>query len=855
MMNQSVSRNAPRRRWLKGLVVLVLLIGLCLSGIFFYFYSQATDQLDQWLAGVNRKVNPSNIYAAPLVLQVGQRMTQAKLIDYLRLASYVEAARATEPGQGVYRESSTLVEVIPGESARLMPRERFPRLLIRFDAKRQQIQQIIEAESNRPLQTCRIEPVVISTVTRSLGGTSWKNERGVRYEVHYRQLPPHLVKAVLAIEDRSFFDHAGVSLMAIARALWRNYRQGRTVEGGSTITQQLVKNILVGAERTYQRKLQEAFLALALERRLTKEQIFTQYANTIYMGYRGGLSIYGFGAAAREYFNKDVSKLSLPEAALLAGMIHRPAYYLMEEHRDEALKRRNIVLDAMVQQQAISPEQAEEAKRSPIGLTLKTRPGEVEANTPYFLDYVQEQLAREMPNLDLAEAGYRVYTTLDMGLQMAASVAVGEGLAVLERDLRIRRSMERDDSLQAALVVLDARSGDILAMVGGRSYAQSQLNRVTDAQRQPGSAIKPFVYAAALSSGMHEENPITLATMYMDSKRSFEDGYTPENFGGKYLDRMVSVREALARSLNVVTVALAQDTGYSVVANMIQRCGLPRPESSGATALGAAEVTPLELASAYTAFVAGGRRVAPTALRYLASSDGSLVRSISAQKQSVMSPQVAYIVLSALRDVIRQPYGTAHEAAALGDFALAGKTGTSQRSDAWFVGLTPATVCVVWVGFDNNSPLFKTGSSAALPIWISFMRQAARLRPDLLAGDFVQPEGLIERLVDPDTGMLATTRCPKNRIEFFLEGRELAVYCSVHPGPALELPEITPPETEQPASVPFRSMTSVQEGHSRDDAEQMISDLNGEKPQTRPRRINQQTRISLRRPSPVESPQ
>ncbi|MBI3951197.1 MAG: PBP1A family penicillin-binding protein [Acidobacteria bacterium] len=847
--------TSRRRRLLRWLLIVGGLIGLVLVSSFAYFYAEATTNLDEWLQGAKRSVNSSNVYAAPKVLRLGQGIALSKVIDHLRLASYVESAQDAEPGRGIYRTAGQVLEVKPGSTAVLDHQRAFPHVYIKFDAKRQQIEQIIDAVTKRPLETCQLEPILISTITRSLGRESNGPERGVRYEVTYQQLPPHLVNAVLAIEDKSFFEHGGVSTIAILRAFWHNLQRGRPVEGGSTITQQLVKNIMVGPERSYQRKFREAFLAMALERRLTKEQIFAQYANTIYMGYRGGLSVYGLGAAAREYFNKDVSQLTLPEAALLAGMINRPAFYLSGENKEEALQRRNVVLDNMRELGFITAAEAATAKQAPLGLRFRSRPGDVEVNTPYFIDYVQEQVARFVPDTDLAKAGYRIYTTLDLDLQRASSIAVGEGLAVLDRSLRRMKPAAPPGSLQAAFVVLDTRTGEILAMVGGRSYSESQFNRVTDAQRQPGSAIKPFVYAAGLASGFHEEKPITLATTYTDAPKTFEEGYAPENFGGRYLERPVTVREALARSLNVITVNIAQDTGYGEVAGMIGRCGLPRPPANAATALGASEVTPLELASAYTVFIAGGRRVEPICLKQVADSDGRGIQRLTSQSEAGINPQVAYLVLSVLRDVITQPYGTGQAAASLGDFALAGKTGTSQRSDAWFVGLTPFMVSVAWVGFDDNRPLNATGSAAALPIWISFMRQAARLRPDLLAGDFRMPEGLVERPIDPGTGMLATQLCPEHRMELFLEGREVTEFCTEHPGPALEPPSEALPEVPEPTQLPNGSLGGAPKPRLNDNVTVEPPESRTEaEPRTRPRRVTGRPNVTQQRPEPIPPP-
>jgi penicillin-binding protein 1B len=658
---------------------------------------------------------------------------------------------------------------------------------VSFTADDRTIERLVDLETHQEMSRCTLEPEQISSLAAPRGALP-QQERGIRWKVEYKQLPRHLVHAVVAAEDKRFFEHTGVDYLGILRALWNDLVTRETVlQGGSTITQQLVKNILVGRERTLRRKIREALLALALERKFTKEQIFTSYANVIYLGRRGGFSIYGFGAAAREYFNKDVSQLTLPEAAFLAGIINRPGYYIANAPRQEiierGIKRRNTVLDLMVEANFITPEEAERAKRAPLALQFRPVRGGVEVSAPYFLDYVQQLLSEAMPRSDIS-LGYRVYTTIDMSLQRAATAAVTDSLARLDKELA--RSRIPPGMVQAALVALDAQSGEILALVGGRDYLESQFNRATDARRQPGSAIKPFVYAAALDSGQRDGEPITLAHLYRDEPREFDGGYAPKNFGDRYLERPVSVREALVRSLNVVTVALAQETGYATVAATIEKCGLPRPPAQGATALGASEVTPLDLASAYTVFVNEGRRAVPLAIRRVTESTGHQVLEGKEQHVEALSPEVAYLVLTVLQDVIAQPYGTGHAASELGLSAIAGKTGTSQRSDAWFVGLTPRLVCVTWVGFDDNRTLQMTGSHAALPIWLAFMRQVAALRPDLVSGDFVRPEHIVERVIDPTTGRRATDHCPETKSELFIEGREVADACPDHPGKVIE---------------------------------------------------------------------
>jgi penicillin-binding protein 1B len=799
-----VAERTPRARrrirvW--GAITLAIALGLGFAA-FAYFYLEAEATLDAWLGGRLGQSEPTIFYAAPRRLRVGQRLSREKLLEHLSRAGYTEYSKTEDPRRSRYRLARQSVEIWPG----VLAQEHFPRLRILFSRDGHTIQRLVDAKTGRELESALLEPEPIGSLARAVGAPT-DSGRGLRLEVEYRQLPRHLVHAIIAVEDKRFFEHTGVDYMGILRALWHDLRAGEAVQGGSTITQQLVKNILVGPERTLRRKLREAFLAVALERRLSKEEIFTRYVNVIYLGRRGGLSVYGVGAAAREYFDKDVSQLTLPESAFLAGIIHRPGFYITAAPRPEVvergLRRRNRVLDLMAEQGFITPAEAEAAKQAPLGLRFRAgRPG-TEVSAPYFLDYVQEQLAESFPTSDLGRLGYRVYTTIDMDLQRAATAVLTEGLERLDRDLARRRERIPPGTVQGALVALHAHTGEILAMMGGRNYVESQFNRVTDAQRQPGSAIKPFVYAAALESGEHEGRPITLADLYMDEPRTFEGGYAPKNFGDTYLLRPVSVREALARSLNVVTVQIAQETGYGTVARMIERCGLPRPPAHAATALGASEVTPLELAAAYTVFPNGGERVAPFAITRIVTAEGQVLEEATPRRTPALSAAVAYLVTSALQSVITESYGTGHAAAGLGLPAVAGKTGTSQRSDAWFVGFTPHVVVAVWVGFDDNRPLPLAASRAALPIWIAFMRQVALLRPDLTGGSFAPPEGIVERVVDPQTGLRATDHCPEKRTELFLQDREITELCTLHPGhPVEELPPPEVPPETPPLLVP-----------------------------------------------------
>ncbi|MEK7831852.1 MAG: transglycosylase domain-containing protein, partial [Acidobacteriota bacterium] len=437
-------------------------------------------------------------------------------------------------------------------------------------------------------------------------------EREKRKNIEFRDLPKTLIDAIVSTEDRTFFDHSGISLRGIARAFTRNYEAGEITEGGSTITQQLVKSFFLTPERTWKRKISEAYMAIILERKLSKEQILAMYCNQIYLGQRGGFSINGFGEAARSYFNKDVSYLTLSESALLAGIVQSPNFYSPYSHEKRALDRRATVLDLMLEQGKIKPEEAANAKAQSLGVIGKG--GTDATDAPYFVDYVLRQLDAQYGEDSQSLRSMRVYTSVDLELQRAAYAAVQKNLPEIDRQVLAKRGTTA--GLQIALVAMNAKTGDILAMVGGRDYANSQLNRAADARRQPGSVFKPFVYAAGLSES-DASRRITAASMFRDEPRSFEyDGkyYAPDNFRDSYELRTMTAREALAKSKNVITVAIAERVGFTQVAAFAERAGLQKVLAVPATALGTAEATPLQMASAYTAFANQGKRAAPVAV-------------------------------------------------------------------------------------------------------------------------------------------------------------------------------------------------------------------------------------------------
>lgn len=685
------------------------------------------------------------LYAAPRVLQVGQKYSVEKLVATLRRAGYLEST-ASGVWSGSFTAKDCLVEIRPNGVSTNQPRL----VLVKFEGE--QIAELIG--DGVALDAFTLEPEILSNDLSS--------KAGKREILAYDDIPQVLVQAILSIEDRRFFEHSGVDVNGLARALIRNLSDEKIGQGGSTITQQLIKNTYLTPEKTFGRKYAEAMLSLALEQRLSKNDIFALYCNEIYLGQRGAVSVRGVKEASRVFFGKELSQISLAEAAMLAGMIQSPARYSPVNHPEAAQARRNIVLRAMQENGAITQEQLSSSSAEPVALA----PDRSLDNSlaPYFVDYVNRVARAEFETSGEAQ---RIYTTIDLELQQLAEQA-------------LKRQMERLDKVyagrnlqpQAALVALDPHTGNVLAMVGGRSYAESQLNRVTDAHRQPGSTFKPFVYAAALEDGM---SPIQT---FMDAPREFiydrNKTYRPANYGGGYSMREVTMRTGLVRSLNVVTVDVALQTGLARIANLSTRFGLPKPERYPALALGTEEVTPLELATAYSVFVNGGLRIYPKVIASVSEPPGT--HNLPPAEQ-VISPTTSYMITNMLTAAIDR--GTARKArGAVPGTAIAGKTGTSR--DGWFVGYSPNLVCAVWIGFDDNAQLGLTGAEAALPAWAEFMKEAVAVRPDLGGSNFECPEGIKFVEIDSANGLISTVWCPVRELIAVTERTSPHLECYFH---------------------------------------------------------------------------
>jgi penicillin-binding protein 1B len=775
-------------------IVPILLLATVVAAFLVYYWTVFSGRIDNLLKG-DVYTRSAGIYAAPKQLRVGQTLTPERLIEFLQHAGYVDKAQQADKARGRYSLSETSVEVEPSDNITVDGQRQFQRVRVQFSRNGKSISSIMELDGNSHLDKAWLEPELISSITG--------RERAKRKVIGYSDLPPHLVKAITVTEDRAFFEHYGVNIRGIIRAFVRRYDSDPNSpiarQGGSSITQQLVKNLLLSPEKTMRRKVAEAYMSVILETRLSKQQIFELYCNQVYLGQQSGFSINGFGEAADAYFNKDVTNLSLPESAFLAGLIRSPNRYNPYHDINTATARRNQVLDNMAETGAISGEEANQAKQTPLQVTATKGRIDV-SDAPYFSDYVQNQLGDIIAGPGGKEH-LRVYTTIDLDLQRAAYAAVSKQLAALDK---IEAKRFEPGTLQAALVAMNAKTGEIVAMVGGRDYGKSQLNRASDALRQPGSVFKPFVYATALNTA-YDPVPrvITPSTTYLDEPKTFtydNQEYSPGNFGDTYSHAPVTLRDAMVHSLNVVTVDVAMEVTIGRVMNLAAKAGLPKPPHAyPAMALGTSEATPLQVASAYTGFATLGTRTTPIAINRITTGSGITIAAPTPQKSEMLRPDVAYVMTSFMKDVVNR--GTAAKVRARGFKAnVAGKTGTSR--DGWFAGYTPNLVCVVWVGFDDGSQLGLTGANSALPIWSDFMDVALADHPDW-QGDWQMPAGIEQVAINTKTGGPASPDDPDKRIELFINGT------SPESGSDLAAEPEATPETDLPPVPPDQALPPI----------------------------------------------
>jgi penicillin-binding protein 1B len=752
------SKPAPpkpkRRRWRRVLLVAAIVLGVVAAFVIRPFW-RLSSQFDEITFR-----QPSRLYARATRLTEGRNYPRDLLIANLSGEGYREDTDSPELPAGRYR---TLKR---GFAVHLRS---FPLP----DGSRGGGLVVISYQGSRIAGLSRdgqlVDAVIIDPpLLASYYGPDFQERRPVTLD----EVSKDLVAAVIAAEDDNFYRHAGFSLSGIARAFWVNLRGGEVRQGGSTLTQQLVKNLYLTHERTLTRKSQEILLAVLLEIRYGKEQILEAYLNEIYLGGSGGVSLLGIGAASRAYFGKDAGQLDLSEAATLAGVIRSPANYSPLTHPDRARTRRDWVLGRMADLKLITPERLATALQAPM--TVAPEPV-VRRRAPYFADSAALEASRRFGIEDLQDGGYALFSTLDWSSQKAAQEAVDWGLKAVEKGYQ--KGHKGEGPLQAALVSMDPETGGILTYLGGRGYEASQFDRVGRAQRQAGSAFKPIVYAAAFEAGLAspasflEDEPLTVQTA--------GQSWSPKNDDGGY-HGWVSVRTALEKSYNPATTRLALQVGLRRVVKLASDMGISTPmEPFPSMALGAAAITPLELATVYATLANGGSRPSVHEVAAILDRYGKPVQGAPLPKPvRVISQQTAYLVTSLLEGVLQR--GTAAGAAAGFSGDVAGKTGTTNKQrDSWFAGYTPDRTTVVWVGYDDNSRTRLSGARAALPIWIRFM---ARVTPPGGYSTFPQPPGVTTVTIDPSTGQLATEYCPGTLTEVFRQGEAPTELCKRHQG-------------------------------------------------------------------------
>lgn len=759
----------------RAALVVFLVVAIGLGGSFSYFYIKY-DRIIQQRFRSPVFSNSAKIYALPRTLRDGDKADAKEIAALLRRAGYSEKDGQSELGS--FRLVTGGIEITPGPESYHSPEP------ARIQIEGGKVDRI--TSRGNELSAYELEPQLVTALFDY-------EQRSKRQVVKYSDIPKVMVDAVLAIEDRRFFEHSGVNFTRMVEALWIDVLRQRHEQGGSTITMQLSRGFFLTPEKTVRRKLTEMLIAEELEQKFSKQQIFEFYGNWVNLGQRGSFAISGFAEASRAYFNKDFKDITLPEAALLAGIIQGPSRLSPYRHLERALERRNLVLDSMVDTHAITREQADKAKAMP----LKLAPPNVEASdAPYFVDMVRDTLINKFSEHDLNDQSYRIYTTLDPDLQKAAAQAVETGIKLVDEQVtklrtkkvkvgkKIETQVSPGPQAQAAMVVLDPHTGAILALVGGRDYGWSQLNHVLS-KRPTGSIFKPFVYAAAMNTALDgSQTVITPASLVTDAPSSFAYGdqiYEPRNYKEEYHGD-VTLRYALAMSLNNATVKLAEEVGYDKVADLAKSAGIASVKATPAMALGSYDATPLDMAGAYTSFSNNGARLSPILVNSVRNAKGDVIANYKTDQRQVLDPRIAYVMTNMMEGVINN--GLGYTAVRLRGFSLpaAGKTGSSH--DGWFAGYTSNLLCIVWVGYDDYSDLRLSGAMTAAPIWTEFMKKAALIPQYSDMKEFSQPTGVVDVQLDKVTNRLATPTCPNDYVAAFIAGTEPRETCDQQSGVA-----------------------------------------------------------------------
>lgn len=747
-------------------VIKTLVIVGVVGAVVLWFYLGRLDKMIEAKFEQPRKWDlPSRVLSDSEHLYPGMDTAKRRLIEKLDRLGYRNVG-ATISGPGDYATAPTHIDIHLHDFS--YPTEEFKGFPVRLTLEGQVITDITNFKSKDSLSVVKLEPEEIASI--------FDERMEDRTVVALKDVPPILLEAIVLIEDERFFKHHGVDPIGILRAAAANVRAMRIAQGGSTLTQQLVKNYFLYPKKSILRKLNEMLIAIEIERRHTKGEILEAYINEIYLGQRGASSVSGVAEAAKYYFAKNVNQLTTGECALLAGMIRLPNEYNPLKHKDNAEARRNFVIKRLSDAGLIDKTEYEKAKAEPI---IPPKAVVRVGRAPYFIDFVKQQLKDLYPEAILQSEGLRIFTTLDMTMQLAAEEVVSKELGRLEQANAKILPKDHVEPLQGVLIAMQPGNGYLRALVGGRSYQDSQFNRATQAMRQPGSAFKPFVYLTALDP-RSSKTPFTPASTVDDASFTVESGgkeWSPKNYDKKE-HGTVTLRTAIEQSLNIATSKVAIEAGLDRVVETAKKAGIKTPiDPVPSLALGSFEVVPLELAAAYTIFPNGGMLAEPISIMNVMTDKGDVLEKKTIKMSRVFDAQPVYLTTNLLKGVVE--HGTATATRAMGfEGAAAGKTGTtSNYKDAWFVGFTPNFLALTWVGYDDNAVMNMSGARAALPMWVQFMKNVAPPSTQ----DFPSPPDIVLVKIDPATGKLSNGRCPDYIEEAFIEGTEPAEYCDKKP--------------------------------------------------------------------------
>ncbi len=733
--------SSPLRRfWRRHRRNLFIAAGVLL-GLFVLYVAYLDHTVRAQFEG-KRWALPARVYAQPLELFAKKNYTAEQLAQDLRQLGYQLGDDTTTPA--TYRRKDETVEFVTRPFTFWDGAQNALRIRAVFHGDH--LAALYDLDTENAINIARVDPLII--------GSIYPAHNEDRVLVKLSEVPARLTAALIAVEDHSFYRHHGVDPRGIARATVSNIRNtGRNVQGGSTLTQQLVKNFYLTSERTLRRKINELIMSLLLESHYSKEEILEAYINEIYLGQEGSRAIHGFGLASQFYFNRTVGDLDNAQIALLIGLVKGPSYYDPRRHPERARARRDLVLGEMQRLGVLSEGEMLAAKAQPLNVLPQAPSGA--SPYPAFLDLVHRQLRRDYREDDLRSEGLKIFTTLEPRTQTAAEQALVMRLNALERD----RGM-KPKTLEGAIVATNVTNGEVLAVVGGRDIRFAGFNRALDAERSIGSLVKPAVYLTALE----RPQDYTLATPLSDDELKWRDHggqeWVPLNYDKKYHGR-VALQTALINSYNVSTARLGLSLGIPKVIDTLHRLGVERDiPAYGATLLGAIGLTPLEVTQYYQTFASGGFRTPLRAIREVLTAQNEPLQRYPLSVKPAIDPGPLYLIVSAMQEVVRS--GTADDLRkyVAPEINVAGKTGTTNDlHDAWFAGFTGDKLAVVWVGRDDNGPARLTGASGAMTVWGEMM---SRLNPQPL---ILAPPDDIERVwIDPDTLLRADASC-KNAIE------------------------------------------------------------------------------------------